>query len=186
MPKREPSTTTVIRAASMSDAASIRAVYAPYVCDTSITFEEEVPSVAEFAARISAKPRLPWLIAEYDGRTAGYAYASKHRARASYRWSADVSVYLDADCHGRGVGRALYDRLLAEVRELGYITVFAGITMPNPASVGLHRSAGFEPVGTYRNVGYKQNSWHDVSWWTLPLVAEPPANPAEPREWSST
>ena len=113
----------------------------------------------------------------------GYAYGARHRARAAYRWSVDCSVYLTAGERGAGTGRALYRRLLPELATLGYVTAFAGIALPNPASVGLHTSLGFTPVGVYRAAGFKAGRWHDVGWWQLPL-REPPAGPIEPRTWS--
>ena len=176
--------TVTIRAATAADADAIAAVYRPYVADTVISFETEPPDGAEIANRMAAAPRLPWLVAERAGRITGYAYASAHRARAAYRWSADVSVYLDAGERGQGTGRALYARLLETVRELGYVNAYAGITLPNPASVGLHEAMGFRPVGVYRNVGHKSGRWYDVGWWQLTLADPPPADPAEPRPWA--
>src|SRR3712207_347145 len=129
------------------------------------------------------EPRLPWFVACRDGRVVGYAYAGAHRARAAYRWSVDCSVYLADGERGAGTGRALYERLLPAVRDLGYVTAFAGIALPNAASVGLHTALGFTPVGTYRAVGFKAGRWHDVGWFQLPL-REPPAVPAEPVAWS--
>jgi phosphinothricin acetyltransferase len=127
---------------------------------------------------------LPWLVAERDGGVTGYAYASPHRARAAYRWGADVSVYLDERERGRGSGRALYGALLPVLRDLGYTGAYAGITLPNPASVALHESMGFSLVGVYRRVGYKLGGWHDVGWWQLVLADPLPEVPAEPREWA--
>ena len=171
-----------VRAATPDDAHAIAAVYAPYVTDGVASFEAAPPSAAEFAQRMDAPPRLPWLVAAADGAVVGFAYASKHRTRAAYRWSVDVSVYLAAQARGRGIGRALYARLLPEVRALGYVSAFAGITLPNPASVGLHEAMGFTPVGVYPDVGFKHGRWRDVGWWRLRLQ-EPPAQPDEPREW---
>jgi len=176
--------TSRIRAATGEDAAAIAAIYAPYVTGTVVSFEAEPPDAAEMARRMVALPLLPWLVAERDGRVAGYAYASAHRARAAYRWGADVSVYLDEPERGRGTGRALYARLLDTLRELGYTGAYGGITLPNPASVGLHEAMGFTLVGIYRRVGFKLGHWHDVGWWQLPLVDPPPAHPAEPRPWT--
>jgi L-amino acid N-acyltransferase YncA len=171
-----------IRAATAADAEAVAAIYAPIVRDTVISFEEKAPDAAEFARRMLAEPRLPWLVAETADGIAGYAYASAHKPRAAYRWSADVSIYLDVAHRGQGMGRALYQRLIAEVRGLGYVSVFAGVTLPNPASVGLHEAIGFRPVGVFRQVGFKHGAWRDVGWWHLPL-GDPPARPAEPRPW---
>ncbi len=173
----------IIRAAPEADAAAIAAIYRPYVTDTVTSFELDPPDAAEFVRRMTVIPRLPWLLAQVGERVAGYAYASPHRSRAAYRWSVDCSVYLAAGFQRAGWGRRLYSALFAELRDLGYATVFAGITLPNPASVGLHASLGFQPVGTYRNVGFKSGSWHDVSWWQLPLFTELAAMPTDPRAW---
>ena len=169
---------TLVRPATTADAAAIAAVYAPHVRDGYATFEEEPPDGAEVARRMGNG--LPWLVAEEDGAVAGYAYAARFHERIAYRWSVTVSVYLAPDAGGRGLGTALYTHLLATLRDLGYVTAFAAIALPNPASVALHERMGFEPVGTYRNAGFKLGRWRDVSWWQRPLVA-PPATPAEPR-----
>jgi L-amino acid N-acyltransferase YncA len=174
-----------IRPADVQDAAGIAAVYRPYVTDSVASFETVAPDAAELARRMVSAPRLPWLVACRDGAVVGYAYAAAHRARAAYRWSVDCSVYLAAGERGAGTGRALYQRLLPAVRELGYVTAFAGIALPNPASVGLHTALGFTPVGTYRAAGFKAGRWHDVGWWQLPL-REPAEEPAEPAVWSPT
>jgi L-amino acid N-acyltransferase YncA len=173
----------VIRAATVADAAAVAAIYAPYVADNYASFEASPPSAVEFERRMSARPRLPWLVAVLDGSVVGFAFASRHRSRAAYRWAVDCSVYLAAGSARRGIGRALYERLLPEVRGLGYVTAFAGVALPNAASVGLHEAMGFTPVGVYRNVGFKQGEWRDVGWWQLALC-DPPAEPSEPREWA--
>lgn len=172
----------VVRPATEEDAVRISEIYADYVRTATATFEEEPPSPATFLERMASRPRLPWLVAESDGVVVGYAYGSRHRDRASYRWSADSSVYLAESHRGGGVGRRLYDQLLPIVRSLGYIRVHAGIALPNPASVALHESMGFTLVGIYPDVGYKLGAWLDVAWWSLQL-ADPPAKPEEPGEW---
>lgn len=173
----------VVRPARPADAAGIAAVYAPIVEQTVISFEETPPDAEEFARRMSARPRLPWFVGEAGGQVVGFAYAAQHRSRAAYRWSADVSIYLATQARGQGLGRALYERLFADVRDLGYVSLFAGVALPNDASVGLHTALGFQPVGSYRYVGYKLGSWVDVGWWQLPLLDPPPHQPAEPIEW---
>jgi L-amino acid N-acyltransferase YncA len=159
-----------IRLARLEDAPDIAAIYRPYVEDTAISFELAAPSdtvMQERMGKLLAK--LPWLVCEGDGGLTGYAYASPHRDRAAYQWSVDTSVYLRRGLQRRGLGRALYSELLTLLVQQGYYTAFAGISLPNAASVGLHESFGFEPVGVYRNAGFKFGAWHDVGWWQRPL-----------------
>jgi phosphinothricin acetyltransferase len=169
----------IIRLAAAADAAPVQAIYAPYVRDTVISFELDPPSVDEMAERIRKTPA--WLVCEAgQGRLAGYAYASKHRERAAYQWSVDVTVYIDAAFHRRGIGRGLYTALFGLLRLQGYYNAYAGITQPNAGSIGLHTALGFEPVGVYRSVGFKFGQWHDVAWLSLRLQPLPAA-PAAPR-----
>ncbi|MGA2829499.1 MAG: arsinothricin resistance N-acetyltransferase ArsN1 family B [Streptosporangiaceae bacterium] len=172
-----------VRAAATADAESIAAIYAPVVTGSAISFEETPPGPDEVSRRMLGSPRLPWLVADDAGRVAGYAYASAHRQRPAYRWSADCSVYLDPGYRGHGLGRLLYENLISEVRDLGYVSLFAGIALPNAASVGLHEAVGFRPVGVFRDVGYKFGAWRDVGWWQLRL-RDRPADPGEPRPWA--
>jgi L-amino acid N-acyltransferase YncA len=172
----------VIRLAGTPDAAGVQAVYAPLVRDTAVSFEVEPPSVAEVGRRIARTlARLPWLVDERGGEVAGYAYAAEHRARAAYRWSVDVSVYVHPAARRAGVGRGLYAALLALLRAQGFANAHAGITLPNPASVALHEALGFAPVGVYRAVGFKSGAWHDVGWWQRRLseLAVPPPEPLD-------
>lgn len=169
-----------LRPARADDALAIAAIYAPIVRDTAISFETEPPDADEIARRIEASGgALPWLVAVRDERVAGYAYATKHRERAAYRWSVDVSVYVHEAARREGVGVALYGALLPTLCAQGFHRAHAGITLPNPASVRLHESIGFRPVGVYREVGFKCGSWHDVGWWQYAL-AEPRHAPPEP------
>lgn len=155
-----------LRTAGPSDAASIQAIYAPVVETTPISFEEVAPSVAEMAARIERfLDGYPVLVAERDGVVQGYAYGSRHRERAAYRLSCDVTVYVSEAARGQGVGRRLYEALLADLAARGYHAAFAAITLPNAASVALHEAVGFTHVGVYREVGFKFGRWHDVGWW---------------------
>jgi phosphinothricin acetyltransferase len=160
-----------IRAARPEDAEAIAAIYAPVVRDTAISFEAEPPSAQEMRSRIIATlERLPWLVSEDDrGLLDGYAYASKHRDRAAYQWSVDTTAYVREDARGKGVGKRLYAALLQSLAELGYFQAFAGIALPNAASVALHESAGFAPIGVYGRVGFKLGAWHDVGWWQRSL-----------------
>ncbi len=169
-----------VRPATAEDAAAIAAVYAPYVTDTAASFELEPPAAADVAKRMATG--LPWYVAESARQVVGFAYGSPHRARAAYRWAVDVSVYVSPAATGQGVGRALYDRLLPVLRDLGHVRAHAGITLPNAASVGLHERCGFVHVGTYTDVGFKHGRWHDVGWWSLALQDAPDV-PAEPRTW---
>jgi L-amino acid N-acyltransferase YncA len=166
-----------IRLATERDAEQIAALYAPYVTDTVISFESVPPTADEMRRRIrDTLERYPWVVCERQGRVLGYAYAGAHGSRAAYRWSVDVSVYVREGAHRTGVGRALYTSLFAALDLQGFYNAYAGATLPNPASVGLHEAMGFRSVGVYRGVGYKMGAWHDVGWWHLPLrerVADP-------------
>jgi phosphinothricin acetyltransferase len=154
-----------VRDATEDDAAACVAIYAPYVTDTAITFEYEPPTAAQTAARIAAAQRThAWLVLEDTGSVVGYAYAGPYKERAAYRWSCEVSVYLEPGRRRGGGGRALYEALLSRLTERGFRTAVAGMTLPNEASVGLHRALGFEPIGTYRRIGWKLHAWHDVAW----------------------
>jgi L-amino acid N-acyltransferase YncA len=166
------------------DAAACAAIYAPSVRDGVSSFEYVAPDAEEMAARIAATgASRPWLVADLDGTIAGYAYASRHRERAAYRWASDVSVYVSADHRRRGVARSLYVALLDRLTGQGFRIACAGIALPNPASIALHASLGFQPVGVYRGIGFKHGRWWDVSWWQLSLGATAPDDgaPPEPR-----
>ena len=154
-----------VRPASVADAEACASIYAPYVTDTVISFETEAPSAAEMASRIAtALENHAWLVLEEDGRVVGFAYGGRFAPRAAYRWSCEVSVYLEMGRRRTGGGRALYEALLERLAELGYHSALAGMTLPNEASAGLHRAMGFEPVGTHREIGFKHDAWHDVAW----------------------
>lgn len=169
-----------IRVARESDAESVAAIYGPIVRDTAISFEVEPPAPQEMARRILATLAThPWLVAERDGQVIGYAYAGRHRDRAAYRWSVDVSAYVDARARRTGVGRDLYERLIAILRRQGFHSAYAGIALPNEPSVGLHEAAGFRPLGIYKEVGFKHGQWRDVGWWRLGL-SDASDEPAEP------
>ncbi|MGE5233376.1 MAG: arsinothricin resistance N-acetyltransferase ArsN1 family B [Acidobacteriota bacterium] len=174
MPPEAPA----IRAAVEADAAALLAIYAPYVERTAISFETVVPSLDEYTARLRKySTGWGWLVAEREGRCLGYAYGSPHRERAAYRWSAEVSAYVDPGARRQGIGKALYLALFDELRRRGYCSAFAGVTLPNDASVALHRSVGFEPVGVFHRVGRKFGQWHDVAWFECPLRDKPPSEP---------
>ncbi len=162
------------------DAASVAAIYRPAVVSSLASFEEVPPDATEMAARIATTlERTPWLVAEEEGVVIGYAYAARHRERAGYRWAVNISVYVDAAFHRRGIGRRLYHELLAILRRQGFVNAYAGITLPNPASVALHEAIGMRRVGIYEGVGFKAGAWHDVAWYQLRLD-ETAGTPAEP------
>ena len=164
----------MIRDARPSDAATIAAIYAPLVTDTIVSFEEEPPSADEMADRIAASHA--WLVAEEDGAVVGYAYAARFHARAAYRWSAEASVYLAPEARGRGLGKTLVAELLERLKRMGFVNVFGGIALPNPASERLLDSFGFKKIAHWEHVGFKLGAWHDVSWrqLTLQKPTEPP------------
>jgi L-amino acid N-acyltransferase YncA len=169
--------TPQLRMATADDAAQITEIYAPLVRETAITFETESPSADEMRRRIvDTTMRFPWLVADDAGTITGFAYAGRHRKRAAYAWAADVSVYVASDTRRSGIGRSLYTALLELLTAQGYANAFAGIALPNDASVGLHETLGFTLVGVYESVGYKLQHWWDVAWWQrrLPIGASPP------------
>jgi phosphinothricin acetyltransferase len=171
-----------LRLARPDDAEAVSAIYAPIVRDTAISFEVDPPSAGEMRARIAKTlDMFPWLIAERDGAVAGYAYASRHRDRLAYQWSVDVTCYVHANARRRGVGKRLYTALMRILARQGLHRAYAGITLPNPASVALHESMGFAHLATYREVGFKLGRWHDVGWWEASLGAAAAADPVPPR-----
>jgi len=191
--------TPTIRLATVDDAASIAAIYAPYCENSAISFEMQAPSPEEMAKRIrTIGATRPWFVLEDTDATClaeargdererklvGYAYASAHHERAAYQWSVSTAIYVSRTDQRRGVGRALYTTLFETLRHLGYFKATAGITLPNPASVGLHEAFGFTRVGVYRQIGHKLGAWHDVAWFEAEVqpVTE---NPAAPRSITS-
>ena len=163
------------------DSAACAAIYAPFVTGSAVSFEEVAPTPAELAERITDyTSRYPWLVAERDGEVAGFAYAGPHRARAAYRWTVEVSVYVHADHRRAGVGRSLYGALLPTLRRQGLALAIAGITLPNDASVALHEAFGFEFVAVYRAIGFKAGAWRDVGFWQCRLIEPGPGTPPEP------
>jgi phosphinothricin acetyltransferase len=162
------------------DAVAVADIYRPAVEESLASFEESAPGAAEMADRIAITlERTPWLVAEVDGGVIGYAYAGPHRERAGYRWAVNISVYVDDRFRHRGVGRRLYHALVGILRRQGFVNAYAGITLPNEASVALHTAIGMRRLGVYRRVGFKNGAWHDVAWYEL-LLAEPVGTPPEP------
>lgn len=159
-----------LRFASLRDAEELAAIYGPIVASTAISFETEPPDAAEMRARIGHHPAdKPWLVAEIEGAIAGYAYATAFRARSAYRFSAEVTVYVAEHARRRGVARTLYAALLQLLTLAGYRRAFAGIALPNDASVALHHALGFTDAGVTRAAGFKFDRWHDVGFYERPL-----------------
>lgn len=170
-----------IRLATPDDAQEILAIYRPYIFDTAVTFEEEVPSLDEFRQRInSILEECPFLVCEIGGQLAGYAYAGPYRTRASYRWNKEVSVYIHDAFQRKQVARALYSGLFELLASQHVANLLAVITLPNEGSVRLHEQMGFKYCGVFNRVGYKLGQWHPVGWWELPLPEADQPNPAEP------
>lgn len=163
-----------IRRATEADAASIASIYRPYVERTAISFETVAPTADEMGERIAKSlAHWDWLVAEEGGQCVGYAYGSSHRARAAYRYSAEVSAYLQPSHHRRGLGTRLYAALFDALAVRGYCNALAGVALPNEASVRLHRSVGFQSIGVFHAVGRKFGRWHDVAWFERRLRDEP-------------
>lgn len=159
-----------IRLANEGDAQKCLSIYAPIVRETPISFEIEPPSEEEFRQRIlSILEQMPWLVCEIDGELLGYAYAAKYRERAAFQWSVESSIYVNAAYKRKGVGIALYTSLIKMLQLQGFYNVYAGVTLPNQASVALHEAVGFSPLGIYPAIGYKLGTWHDLGWWQLSL-----------------
>ncbi len=184
-----------VRPATPADARACAAIYAPYVRDTVSTFELEAPDEQEMARRIAAASRThAWLVAmtvdsspgqgdAASGLVVGYAYGGPYKQRAAYRWSCEVSVYVELGRRGTGTGRVLYDALFERLAARGYRMAVAGMTLPNPASEGLHRAMGFAPIGVFRDIGWKSGAWHDVAWLQRPLAAADPVAPPGDVPW---
>ena len=168
----------MIREATPADAAAIAAIYAPLVTDTIISFEEEPPSADEMAKRIAASH--VWLVAEENGEVIGYAYGAQFHPRAAYRWSTEASIYLAPEARGRGIGTRLVTELLERLKEMGFVNVFGGTSLPNPASERLLEAFGFKKIAHWEHVGFKFDEWHDVSWRQLTLQ-EPTVPPPDLR-----
>jgi L-amino acid N-acyltransferase YncA len=159
----------MIRDANIADAASICAIYNPYILNSTISFETIPVSDKEMAERIIHNGKLPWLVYEENDHILGYAYATKWRIRHSYRYSVESAVYLDSESTGRGLGTLLYNELLNRLKSMNIHVVIGGIALPNPASIALHEKFGFEKVAHFKEVGFKFNNWIDVGYWELVL-----------------
>ena len=162
-----------IRNAQFEDAANLGAIYAPYVEKTAITFETQVPTVEDFENRIKkTMKKFPYLVAIEEGQIVGYAYASTYYARAAYDWTVELSVYVQKEARGKGVGTLLYTALEEELTARGFKNFLACIALPNPASIALHERRGYEQVAHFKKVGYKFGTWHDIVWLQKSLVGD--------------
>jgi len=163
----------VIRPADISDASAFADIYNVYVRDTVITFEEMPVSSEDMAQRIQkrAAENLPWLVVEQDHKVLGYAYAAPWRERSAYRFSVEVSVYLDASQKQKGMGSALYQALFAELEKTKVHVALAGIALPNDASIALHEKFGMQKVAHLPAVGFKFGQWIDVAYWQKMLTS---------------
>jgi L-amino acid N-acyltransferase YncA len=160
-----------IRLIDESDASDVLEIYKPYVLNTIISFEYEVPTLSEFLQRIKTNTAdYPWLVCLWDGKIIGYAYGSKHRYRTAYQWSPEATVYLSPGIHRKGIGRLLYETLFSLLRLQGHFNVYAGVGLPNEKSVDFHKASGFEEIGIFKKVGYKHGNWHDTQWFQLHLT----------------
>lgn len=179
----------IIRDATVADAERLLEIYAWYVENTAVTFEYDVPSPAEFRERIAHTTRkYPWLVAEADGRPAGYAYAGPLKGRTAYDWSCETSIYVDRAAHGLGIGRALYEALEAELRAMGVTNLYACIACPDPEdeyltldSPRFHARMGYAEAGRFRRCGYKFRRWYDTLWMEKQIgehrADQPPVRP---------
>jgi phosphinothricin acetyltransferase len=159
-----------VRIATGADARGILEIYAPHIEKTACTFETVVPSIDQFAERIEkGLEKFPWIVLEHDGVTGAYVYASTHREREAYQWTCECSVYVRDNFQGAGVGFILYEALYAILKMQGIVNLYAGITLPNEASIRLHEKCGFEQFATYNNIGFKLGRWHNVGWWKRQL-----------------
>jgi L-amino acid N-acyltransferase YncA len=164
----------VLRLATPADGAAVAAVYGPYVTASVVSFEAEAPSAAEMAGRIERTvARTPWIVAEVDGSVRAYAYGTRHRERAAYDWTVETTVYVDEGFLRRGLGRAAMEAVHRVLRLQGAHLAVAGITLPNPGSVGLHLALGYRHVGAFEAIGYKFGAWHGVDWYALELGPRP-------------
>ena len=179
-PSASPATTT--RLATPADGAACAAIYGPYVSGSAVSFELEPPTADEMGARIAKViAHWPWVVVEVDGVVRAYAYATRHRERAAYDWTAETTVYVDPEHRARGLGRIAMRALVAVLRLQGFHLLVAGITAPNPGSVRLHQSLGFERIGEFEAIGWKFDGWHGVEFWALELDArEPVPDPVTP------
>lgn len=159
-----------VRMVIKEDAAEILAIYSPYILNSATSFETEVPPVEQFQKRIEdCIQKYPWMVCVIDEQIAGYVYATKHREREAYQWTCECSVYIHRDFKGKEIGKELYQLLFQVLKLQQFRNVYAGITLPNEASIRLHEKCGFRRFATYENIGFKSGNWHSVGWWKLQI-----------------
>jgi len=172
-----------IRVATKNDAAGMLEIYAPFILNSGITQETEVPTVEDFQQRvISNLKERPWLVCEINDQIAGYAYAGKHRDRKGYQWCTEPSVYISEKYFGVNVANALYTALFDILKLQGYVNAYAVITLPNDRSVAFHKKFGFRYLTTYKKIGYKLGQWHDVGWMQYEVIPHN-ENPEDPKKF---
>lgn len=161
----------MIRAAEQRDGGDIAAIYNHFIEHSVITFEEDPVTAEEMGQRIAEThaAKLPYLVAVDDSSVQGYAYASKWKGRCAYRYTVEVTVYLDPGAAGSGLGSSLYKSLFEQLAELNYHMAIAGISLPNDASIALHEKFGMKKVAHFEEVGFKFNRWVDVGYWQGPV-----------------
>lgn len=165
----------MIRFIKPSDCPELLKIYAQYI-ETPITFECITPSEQDFAQRIAAIADFyPYLVCEENNNIVGYAYAHRQMEREAYQWNAELSIYLDPTATAKGLGTKFYNILIEILQLQGIKTVYGGVTVPNSKSENLHLNLGFQPVGTYRNTGYKAGKWHDVTWFAKTIAPYEPS-----------
>ena len=155
----------ILRPVTPADGGALLDIYAPYVRETAVTFEYEVPTPEEFSGRIAkTMQRYPYLAAQREGVLLGYAYAGPLHPRAAYAWSAESTVYIRQDARGQGIGGLLYDKLEELLRRQNIVNLNACIAYPNPPSVAFHEKRGFHTVGHFSRCAYKLGRWYDMVW----------------------
>ncbi|MDO4541564.1 MAG: GNAT family N-acetyltransferase [Bacillota bacterium] len=176
-----------LRLVTPSDAEEILNIYAPYILNTAVSFEEAVPSIGSFTQKIKDISSVyPYIVAEDDKGIAGYAYAGPHMSRAAYRWNVETSIYLDSQKRRQGLGRLLYTALFAILKLQNIENIYACITYPNPESIGFHQSMGFIEVGHFPQCGFKAEAWQDIVWLGKRLGnGSPPHGEFIPMTWLS-
>lgn len=169
----------ILRIAAIDDAPALLDIYAPYVTDTCISFEDTVPTLSEFESRITnTLLKFPYIVCESDGKPIAYAYAHSYRSRAAYDWGAELSVYVDKNAHHSGIGTALYTALIEILRNMNFQTVYGIVTFPNPKSEKLHEKFGFKNCGIMPKCGYKLGQWVDITNFELEIGTFPSNPPA--------